>query len=87
MNILEEYALPDVACLLGSSYRTIERSLQEGLDQLSRMLVSRRLAEQLPSAKNNQKSSQAAKSRKFEIGDSNEAEYKSRKVVGVPPLI
>jgi len=39
MNILEEYTIPEVARLLGCTQRTIERSLQEALDQLSRILL------------------------------------------------
>src|SRR5271154_4803995 len=48
MNILEEYTIPEIARLLGSNYRTIERSLQEGLDQLSRILIAGGLMEKFP---------------------------------------
>jgi Sigma-70, region 4 len=85
MNILEEYTIPEVARLLGSSYRTIERPLQEGLDQLSRILISGGLLEKLPSVEGESKSCQGGKSSNFDISDSNEGQYKSRKAVGVPP--
>src|ERR1700694_2077699 len=35
MNVLEEYTIPEVARLLGSTQRTVERSLQEAIDELS----------------------------------------------------
>jgi hypothetical protein len=89
MNILEEYTIPEVARLLGCNYRTIERSLQEGLDQFSRILLAGGLMEELPPVTGGQKSvrksCQGDKSYNFEVSDSKEAEYKYRKVVGVPP--
>ena len=39
MNVLEEYTIPEVARLLGSTQRTVERSLQEAIDELSRILL------------------------------------------------
>src|SRR3979411_2163651 len=40
MNVLEEYTIPEVARLLGSTQRTVERSLQEAIDELSRILLA-----------------------------------------------
>jgi hypothetical protein len=85
MNILEEYTIPEVARLLGSNYRTIERSLQEGIDQLSQILITGGLMEKLPAVSDDSKSCQGGKSYNSGVSGSNEAEYKSRKVVGVPP--
>ena len=50
MNVLEEYTVPEVARLLACNQRTVERLLQEALDQLSRILLAGGLLEQLPSA-------------------------------------
>src|SRR5260370_40206179 len=49
MNVLEEYTIPEVARLLGCTQRTVERSLQDALDQRSRILLAGRLMEKLPS--------------------------------------
>lgn len=50
MNVLEEYTVPEVARLLACNQRTVERLLQEALDQLSRILLAGGLLDQLPSA-------------------------------------
>jgi DNA-directed RNA polymerase specialized sigma24 family protein len=50
MNVLEEYSIPEVARLLGYPQRTVERSLQDALDQLSRILLAGDLMETLPAA-------------------------------------
>jgi RNA polymerase sigma factor (sigma-70 family) len=48
MNILEEYTVPEVARLLSCTQRTVERFLQDALDQLSRILLAGGLMEKLP---------------------------------------
>jgi len=48
MNVLEEYSIPEMARLLASSTRTIERLLQASIDQLSFILLERGLLERLP---------------------------------------
>jgi hypothetical protein len=89
MNILEEYTLPEVASLLGYPQRTVERSLQEALDQLSRILLSCGLMDELPNFTNHEqaspKSCQVGKAFDFDVSDTNEAENKHRKVGGTPP--
>ena len=85
MNILEEYTIPEVARLLGANYRTVERLLQEGLDQLSRILLAGGLMEELPAMPGSSKSCQERKKCDCAVSDSNEGEYKCRKIVGVPP--
>jgi DNA-directed RNA polymerase specialized sigma24 family protein len=39
MNVLEEYTVPEVARLSGYTQRTVERFLQDAIDQLSRILI------------------------------------------------
>jgi len=75
MNILEEYTIPEVARLLGCTQRTIERSLQEALDQLSRILLGGGVME----------SCQEGKNYKIDVSHSKEGKNKSRKVGGTPP--
>ena len=48
MNVLEEYSIPEVSRLLGFPQRTIERLLQEALDQLARILLAGGLLRKLP---------------------------------------
>jgi DNA-directed RNA polymerase specialized sigma24 family protein len=58
MNVLEEYTIPEVARLLGSTQRTVERSLQEALDELSRILLASGLLEILPLTQSSDESCQ-----------------------------
>lgn len=53
MNVLEEYTVPEVARLAGYTQRTVERFLQDAIDQLSRILLTGSLLEKLPSISNN----------------------------------
>ena len=48
MNVLEEYSIPEVARLLSRNQRTVERLLQEALDQLSQILLTGGLLDKLP---------------------------------------
>jgi DNA-directed RNA polymerase specialized sigma24 family protein len=48
MNILEDYTIPEVSRLLCHPQRTVERQLQEALDQLSRVLLKCGLLERVP---------------------------------------
>jgi hypothetical protein len=48
MYVLEEYTIPEVARLMGGSQRTVERSLQTALDELSRTLLRNGLMDELP---------------------------------------
>jgi predicted transcriptional regulator len=81
MNILEEYTIPEVARLLGCTQRTIERFLQEALDQLSRILLAGGLMEKVDF----EESCQEGKNYKYDLSRSNESENKLRKVGGTPP--
>jgi hypothetical protein len=85
MNVLEEYTIPEVARLLGCTQRTVERFLQEALDQLSRILLAGGLLEKLPSATSGRKTCQGGKSYNFDVSCSNEGGNKCRKVGGTPP--
>lgn len=85
MNILEEYTIPEVARVLGCTQRTAERSLQDALDQLSRVLLASGLLEELPLTSNGQICCQEGKARNVEISDCNEGKNKHRKVGGTPP--
>ena len=89
MNILEEYTIPEVARLLGCTQRTIERFLQDALDQLSRILLAGGLMEKLPTAERGREiyreSCQEGKNYNFAVSDSKEGENKYRKVGGTPP--
>jgi len=81
MNILEEYTIPEVARLLGCTQRTAERSLQDALDQLSRVLLATGLLEQLPLTSTGEGSCQEGKTRNLEISDCNERKTKRDCVV------
>lgn len=48
MNVLEEYSVPEMSRLLSCSQRTLERKLQDAIDQLSRLLLADRLLDRLP---------------------------------------
>ncbi len=48
MNVLEEYSVPEMSRLLGCAQRTIERKLQDTIDELSRLLLSRGLLDRIP---------------------------------------
>jgi hypothetical protein len=85
MNILEEYTIPEVARVLGCTQRTAERSLQDALDQLSRVLLASGLLEELPLQSNGEIFCQEGKTRNLEISDCNEGKNKHRKVGGTPP--
>ena len=85
MNVLEEYTIPEVARLLGCTQRTVERSLQNALDQLSRILLAGGLMEKLPSVSGGSKTCQEGKNYNFDLSDSNEGGNKYRKVGGTPP--
>ena len=89
MNILEEYTIPEVARLLGCTQRTIERFLQDALDQLSRILLAGGLMETLPAEAGGRgicrESCQEGKNYNFAVSDSNEGKNKSQKFVLPPP--
>ena len=85
MNILEEYTIPEIARLLGCTQRTAERSLQDALDQLSRVLLASGLLEELPLTSNGEICCQESKTRNLEISDCKEGKNKHRKVGGTPP--
>jgi hypothetical protein len=85
MNVLEEYTIPEVARLLGCTQRTVERFLQDALDQLSRILLAGGLMEKLPSVTGGPKTCQEGKNYNFDVSNSNEGENKYRKVGGTPP--
>jgi len=78
MNVLEEYTVPEVARLLNCNQRTVERSLQDALDQLTEILLAGGLLERMESC-------QEGKTYNCGISQSNESQKKYRKVVGTPP--
>ena len=69
MNVLEEYTIPEVARLLGCPQRTVERFLQDALDQLSRILLAGGLMEQLPSVTGGSKTCQDGNNYNFDPSD------------------
>ncbi len=87
MNIFEEYTIPEIAWLLGSTQRTIERFLQNGLDQLSRILLAGGLLEELPRVMKKGEICQEGKNYNIGVSNSKEGKNKSRKFGGTPPLI
>jgi hypothetical protein len=76
MNVLEEYTIPEVARLFGCTQRTVERFLQDALDQLSRILLAGGLMEKLPPVTRGQKTCQEGKNYNFDVSDSNKGENK-----------
>src|ERR1700676_4705655 len=84
INILEEYTLREVARLIACTQRTAERSLQDAMDQLSRVLLASGLLEELPLTSNGQICCQEGKARNLEISDCNEGKNKHRKVGRTP---
>ena len=85
MNVLEEYTIPEVARLLGCTQRTVERSLQDGLDQLSRILLAGGLMEKLALPTRGVESCQEGNNYNFDVSDSKEGGNKYRKFGGTPP--
>jgi len=85
MNVLEEYTIPEVARLLGCTQRTMERFLQDALDELSRILLAGGLMEKLPLSEGGRKTCQEGKNYNFDVSHSNQGENKCRKVGGTPP--
>ncbi len=85
MNVLEEYTIPEVARLLSCTQRTAERSLQDALDQLSRILLACGLLEELPTAGKSVKSCQGGVRYNSDVSYSNKSENKYPKVGGTPP--
>jgi len=85
MNILEEYTVPEVARLLSCTQRTVERFLQDALDQLSRILLAGGLMEKLPLGMGGRNCCQEGKNYNFRVSHSKQGENKYRKVGGTPP--
>jgi hypothetical protein len=54
MNVLEEYTVPEVARLISCNQRTVERLLQQALDDLSLILLTGGLLDELPCATGSQ---------------------------------
>jgi hypothetical protein len=50
MNVLEEYTVPEVARLISCNQRTVERLLQQALDDLSLILLTAGLLDELACA-------------------------------------
>jgi len=71
--------------VLGCNYRTVERSLQDALDELSRILLADGLMKELALCGGGGKSCQEGKNYKIDVSRSKEGKNKYRKVVGVPP--
>ena len=68
MNILEEYTIPEVGRLLGCTQRTVERALQNAIDQLSRILLAGGLLEEQSLVS---KCCQEGKDYELKVSDSN----------------
>lgn len=84
MNVLEEYTVPEVARLLGSTQRTIERSLQDALDELSRILLATGLLEEFPAITGQEKVCQGGKCANPKVSYSNKGSNKTHKLGGTP---
>jgi hypothetical protein len=84
MYVLEEYTIPEVSRLLGCNQRMVERFVQDALDQLSRILLTGGLMDELPPV-GGRKRCQEGNNYKLEVSDSNKGENKFRKFVGTPP--
>jgi hypothetical protein len=85
MYVLEEYTIPEVSRLLSCNQRMVERFVQDALDQLSRILLTGGLMDELPPVTRGRKSCQEGNNYKLEVSDSNKGENKFRKFVGTPP--
>ncbi len=81
MNVLEEYTVDEVARLLGGTPRSVRRHLQDALDQLSRILLSVGLMEEVVTVAGGRKSCQGGKRCDFGASNSNDGGNKSRKSV------
>ena len=77
MNVLEEYSTAEIARVMNCTQRTVERSLQNALDELSRILIFSGLLD-------GEKYCQGGESSDFVASDSKEGRNKSRKNVGLP---
>jgi RNA polymerase sigma factor (sigma-70 family) len=82
MNILEEYTIPEVGRLLGCTQRTVERALQNAIDQLSRILLAGGLLEEQQLVA---KCCQEGKDSESKVSDSNKWKNKSTELGGTPP--
>jgi hypothetical protein len=51
MYLLEDYTIPEIARLLSCCEKTAERLLHDTIDQVSRLLLGRRLLDRLPEVK------------------------------------
>ena len=82
MNILEEYTIPEVGRLLGCTQRTVERALQNAIDQLSRILLAGGLLEEQSLVS---KCCQEGKDYELKVSDSNKWKNKRTEFGGTPP--
>jgi hypothetical protein len=84
MYILEEYTVPEVARLTGRNQRMAERSIQDALDQLSKILLAAGLLDLLPLSLQELESCQGVEKGDFGLSDSKGGRNKLRKFVGTP---
>ena len=82
MYVLEEYTIPEVARLMGGSQRTVERSLQTALDELTRTLLRNGLMDELPLTR--QESCQEAPHDSFTVSHSKDRRNNPHKIGGSP---
>jgi hypothetical protein len=84
MNVLEEYTVDEVARQLGCTSRNVRRLLQDALDQLSRILLTVGLIEEVGLGSGGGKSCQEGKTSVFGASGSNDCQNKNRKRVRYP---
>jgi Sigma-70, region 4 len=82
MYVLEEYTIPEVARLMGGSQRTVERSLQTALDELTRTLLRNGLMEELPLTR--QESCQGTQLNTFTVSHSKNGRNNELRIGGSP---
>ncbi|MGB6386802.1 MAG: sigma factor-like helix-turn-helix DNA-binding protein [Terriglobales bacterium] len=85
MNVLEEYSTDEIARLLDCHIKTIRRLLPDALDQLSQILLTGGLMDELPVVVKRRRTCQEGKNYNFGVSNSNKAKYKCPQNVHLPP--
>lgn len=84
MYVLEEYTIPEVARLTGSSQRTVERSLQSAIDELTRTLLRNGLMDELPLTRQSEQTCQGARTSRMGVSSSKHEANNEVKIGGRP---